>query len=65
MGVGLRANSKGLEHPPNLKADTTAPMAATTVVMEQKSAKAVVLFKPRMGFRKGRAEHQPVRTKGL
>jgi hypothetical protein len=48
-GVGLRPTSKGVETPPVPTALATAPRAATSGVMGQKSAEAIVAGRPMVG----------------
>jgi hypothetical protein len=43
MGAGLRATSKGMESPPDPAATRTARPAATSGVIGQKSAEAIVV----------------------
>ena len=46
MGAGLRASPKGLEIPPDPKVTRAARWAATSGVMGQKSAEAIVVGTP-------------------
>jgi len=42
MGAGLRPRPKGLDWPPDLKAERAAPLGAIPKVIGQKSAEAIV-----------------------
>ena len=46
MGAGLRATSKGMEHPPDPTMIRAAPTVATPRVIAQQSADGVVVKRP-------------------
>jgi hypothetical protein len=48
MGAGLRPRPKGLDWPPDPKAEWAAPLGAISKVIGQKSAEAIVCARQRI-----------------